>query len=327
MSYARTLAPQWSVRQRRSTSAGNASRVTRQKARPRAGLFVRHDDEVKNWSYSIRGSSAGCGSRVEPQRFADTFGMLCCRVFHRSLRTALASSAWRCCRCRRSTATDSNAIIAGRDVNKIRYIDLSLLSDRVTVRPLPTLVPFFCLFRRSWRLRESIHPRAIPICVMRHSSAYAGSHNDPRLLLRQSSRACCGGFVVEVESASPLGRRLLGRHSQGCRPFSFWRHRCDYSPMLIGDSPGRLVGYIFCRTCHRCAHVDPDTLPPAPITENYRSRLRCSKCGGRGADIRIGWATPPSALPQGVQLAGCQVVYLSERARKSPVDAEEDRPW
>jgi len=42
-------------------------------------------------------------------------------------------------------------------------------------------------------------------------------------------------------------------------------------------------------------HVDPEMFPPAPIPESYRARLRCSKCGGRGADILIGWATPSSA--------------------------------
>jgi hypothetical protein len=34
--------------------------------------------------------------------------------------------------------------------------------------------------------------------------------------------------------------------------------------MLILDSPGRLVGYIHCRTCCRCVHVDPEMFPPAP---------------------------------------------------------------
>jgi len=79
--------------------------------------------------------------------------------------------------------------------------------------------------------------------------------------------------------------------------------------MLIGYSPGRLVGYIHCRTCHRYVHVDPEMFPPAPVPESYRARLRCSKCGGRGADIRFGWATSRGAPPAG------QVVYLSERVR------------
>jgi hypothetical protein len=88
--------------------------------------------------------------------------------------------------------------------------------------------------------------------------------------------------------------------------------------MLIGYSPGRLVGYIHCRTCHRCVQVDPDTLPPAPISESYRARLRCSKCGGRGAEIRIGWSTPSDA-PLGALATppGGVVVYLRERARTS----------
>ena len=78
--------------------------------------------------------------------------------------------------------------------------------------------------------------------------------------------------------------------------------------MFSAYSPGRLVGYIHCRTCFRCVHVDPDRFPPAPIPEIYRARLRCSKCGGRGADIRIGWATPPQASANPGQVA-----YLSDR--------------
>jgi hypothetical protein len=88
--------------------------------------------------------------------------------------------------------------------------------------------------------------------------------------------------------------------------------------MLILDSPGQLVGYIHCRTCRRCVHVDPEMFPPAPIPESYRARLRCSKCGGRGADIRIGWATPRSAPPVG------QVVFLSKRARNPRRHGVED---
>ena len=34
--------------------------------------------------------------------------------------------------------------------------------------------------------------------------------------------------------------------------------------MLILDSPGRLVGYIHCRTCHRCVHVDPADVSAGP---------------------------------------------------------------
>ena len=91
--------------------------------------------------------------------------------------------------------------------------------------------------------------------------------------------------------------------------------------MLIFGAPGRLVGYVHCRTCFRCVHVDPDMFPPAPVPESYRARLPCTKCAGRGADIRIGWATPSAtpleALPRP---AGGQVVYLSERrtSRRAP---------
>jgi len=88
-----------------------------------------------------------------------------------------------------------------------------------------------------------------------------------------------------------------------------------FGPMLIMDSPGRLVGYIHCRTCYRCVHVDPEMFPPAPIPDSYRARLRCTKCGGRGADIRIGWDTPSETpLEALARPAGGQVVYLSERA-------------
>jgi hypothetical protein len=80
--------------------------------------------------------------------------------------------------------------------------------------------------------------------------------------------------------------------------------------MLMMESPGRLVGYIHCRTCHRCVHVDPEMFPPAPVPESYRARLRCSKCGGRGADIRIGWATPSDTPLDALSPAGGQVVYL-----------------
>ena len=44
--------------------------------------------------------------------------------------------------------------------------------------------------------------------------------------------------------------------------------------MLILDSPGRLVGYIYCRTCRRCVQVDPEVFPPAPVSKSYRARLR-----------------------------------------------------
>jgi len=84
--------------------------------------------------------------------------------------------------------------------------------------------------------------------------------------------------------------------------------------MLIGYSPGQLVGYIHCRTCHRCVHVDPEMFPPAPVPESYRARLRCTKCGGRGADIQIGWAAPSASSQAAAKPAGGQVVYLSERA-------------
>ena len=72
--------------------------------------------------------------------------------------------------------------------------------------------------------------------------------------------------------------------------------------MYSADSPGRLVGYIHCRTCYRRVHIDPDTFPPAPIPKGYRARLRCTKCGGRGADLRIGWSCPsnPRGRPRGL---------------------------
>ena len=85
--------------------------------------------------------------------------------------------------------------------------------------------------------------------------------------------------------------------------------------MLILDSPGRLVGYIHCRTCRRCVQVDPEMLPPAPVSESYRARLRCSKCSGRGADIQIGWATPSGAP---VEPQSGRVVFLNEYTRKPP---------
>jgi ferredoxin len=43
--------------------------------------------------------------------------------------------------------------------------------------------------------------------------------------------------------------------------------------MPILDSPGQLVGYIYCRTCHRCAHVDPEMFPAAqPEQSTHRHR-------------------------------------------------------
>ena len=88
--------------------------------------------------------------------------------------------------------------------------------------------------------------------------------------------------------------------------------------MFIVDSPGRLVGYIHCRTCYRCVHVDPEIFPPAPAPESYRARLRCSKCGGRGADIRIGWATSvrhtTGSMPQASGRSSC----VSERTQDQP---------
>src|SRR5688572_541410 len=92
----------------------------------------------------------------------------------------------------------------------------------------------------------------------------------------------------------------------------------EREPTPIVDSPGRLVGYVHCRTCHRCVHVDLEAFPTAPVPESYRARLRCTKCGGRAADIQIGWATP-SAQPQAsAKPAGGQIVYLSERAKSAP---------
>ena len=98
--------------------------------------------------------------------------------------------------------------------------------------------------------------------------------------------------------------------------------------MLILDSPGQLVGYIHCRTCHRCVHVNPEIFPPAPVSESYRARLRCSKCGGRGADLRIGWSCPSDAplarLEAPTKSAGGEVIYLSERGRYSRRHVVED---
>jgi len=57
----------------------------------------------------------------------------------------------------------------------------------------------------------------------------------------------------------------------------------------------------------RTEHVVP-TIP-----ESYRARLRCSKCGGRGAGILIGWWSYPSDAPlarleASTRPAGSQVV-------------------
>jgi hypothetical protein len=68
------------------------------------------------------------GAGLEPQRFADTCGIRCRRAFHRSYRTALASSARRCSRRRLNTPTETNTIITGREVNKRSCI--SLFPDR-----------------------------------------------------------------------------------------------------------------------------------------------------------------------------------------------------
>jgi hypothetical protein len=62
------------------------------------------------------------GSGLEPQRFADTCGMRIRRAFNRSARKALARSARRWSRRRRSTPTDTNAISTGRKINRIRCI-------------------------------------------------------------------------------------------------------------------------------------------------------------------------------------------------------------
>lgn len=64
----------------------------------------------------------GVRSGLEPQRFADTCGMRIRRAFNRSARKALAHSARRWSRRRRSTPTDTNAISTGREVNKIKCI-------------------------------------------------------------------------------------------------------------------------------------------------------------------------------------------------------------
>jgi len=64
-------------------------------------------------------------------------------------------------------------------------------------------------------------------------------------------------------------------------------------------------------------HVDPEMFPPAPVSESYRARLRCTKYGGRGADIQIGWATPSAPQRAVAKHAGGQV-GVSERTQEQP---------
>ena len=65
--------------------------------------------------------------------------------------------------------------------------------------------------------------------------------------------------------------------------------------MPISSSPWQLVGYIEGRLCGLCVVVDADALPPAPLPPSYRDRLRCTRCGRRGAHVRIGWSIPAAA--------------------------------
>jgi len=65
--------------------------------------------------------------------------------------------------------------------------------------------------------------------------------------------------------------------------------------MPIVSSPGELVTHVHCRTCGRSVQFDPRRIPPAPLTERDRRRFWCMKCGGRGADVTIGWTIPPAA--------------------------------
>jgi len=47
-------------------------------------------------------------------------------------------------------------------------------------------------------------------------------------------------------------------------------------------------------------HVDPEKFPPAPVSESYRARLHCSKCGGRGASAvaKAGSEKEPLTKPE-----------------------------
>lgn len=79
----------------------------RQRAWPRARLFVLYDNQMEDRLFCPIGETGMvCVAPVEPRRFADTFGMHSRRAFNRCARTALARSARRCSRRRRDTLTD-----------------------------------------------------------------------------------------------------------------------------------------------------------------------------------------------------------------------------
>jgi hypothetical protein len=101
-------------------------------------------------------------------------------------------------------------------------------------------------------------------------------------------------------------------------PFSFWCDRCNYSPILIGYSPGRLVGLHPLPDLSQVRARRPRHPAAALIPESYRARLRCTKCGGRGADIQIRWATPSAPPQASAKSAGGQVVYLTREKFASP---------
>ena len=76
---------------------------------------------------------------------------------------------------------------------------------------------------------------------------------------------------------------------------SIWEATTTY------ECPGEFVGIIECMSCFRRVRVNLGALPPAPIAESFRRRLRCKACGNRGAYTRLVWTVPPAhptiALP------------------------------
>jgi len=71
--------------------------------------------------------------------------------------------------------------------------------------------------------------------------------------------------------------------------------------MPIHECPGELVAHVHCRRCGRSVQLDSRRIPPAPLTERDRNRFWCMRCGGRGADVTIGW-TIPLARPTAANL-------------------------
>ena len=63
--------------------------------------------------------------------------------------------------------------------------------------------------------------------------------------------------------------------------------------MPMVDSSGELLAHVHCQKCGRSVQFDPRRIPPAPLTELDRWRFRCM-CGGRGAEVTIGWMIPLS---------------------------------